>query len=205
RAPLIRYGTSFVLSNTFLEEGGEVIVGVPQLYVETSLGRPSDEGIQQRERGLDTVVRVQGYVRDLILGVSYLNSGRTELRNFAAGRMAFRGIDGRWMYRGVELRGEWIDGRPFVGVFSPVSTRGGYLDAIVHEPFMGPVTAVARVEKLDYPAGQFSAFLKRFTAGARVRVTPWLVAQANFVRQPGGLADGRDQAMDVAFTVTRRF
>ena len=40
---------------------------------------------------------------------------------------------------------------------------------------------LARVEKLDYPAGTFSVFLKRFTAGARVRVTPWLVAQTNFV------------------------
>jgi hypothetical protein len=201
RAPLIRYGTNFALSNTFLESGGELLVGVPQLYVQTTLGVPNDEGAERRKRGLDTVVRAQGYYRDLIVGASYLHTKPSDRRSFVSGRMIFRGVDARWMRGGVEVRGEWIDGRPFSGV----ATRGGYLDTIVHKPAMGPVTAVARVERLDYDAGRFSAYYRRLTLGARVRVTPWLVAQTNFLRQPGQLAGGRDHALDVAFTFSHRF
>ena len=69
------------------------------------------------------------------------------------------------MMGGVQVRGEWIDGRSFAGT----RTYGGYADLIVHRPFMGPVTAVARAEKLDYLAGQRSSFPRRYTAGARVR------------------------------------
>jgi hypothetical protein len=105
------------------------------------------------------------------------------------------------MHGGLELRGEWIDGRPFDGV----TTRGGYLDALVHRPWLGPVTAVARIERLDYDAGPFSEHRVRATVGARVRVTTWLVAQVNAVHQPDGLADNRRQSADVALTFSRRF
>jgi hypothetical protein len=201
RAPLIRYGTNFALSNNFLEAGGEVLVGVPSLFVQATLGVPQDEGAQTRTSGLDTVVRVQGYAAGAILGVSYLRTQPSDRRPFVRGDMNFRGVDARWAYRGVELRGEWIDGRPF----DNVATRGGYVDAFVHKPFMGPVTAVARVERLDYDAGIFSKYLKRLTVGARVRIRPWLVGQVNLIREPGGLALGRDNALDVAVTFSRRF
>ncbi len=201
RAPLIRYGTNFALSNTFLESGGEVLVGVPRLYVQTTLGVPNDEGAQRRRHGLDTVVRAQGYFRGLIVGASYLHTKPSDRRSFVTGEMVFRGVDARWMRSGLELRGEWIDGRPFDGV----ATSGGYLDAIIHKPAMGPVTAVARIERLDYDAGARSRYYRRLTLGTRVRVASWLVAQTNFVRQPGGLAESRDHALDVAFTFSRRF
>lgn len=201
RAPLIRYGTNFALSNMFLETGAELLVGVPKLYLQTSLGAPADEGDARRRSGFDRVVRVQGYVKDAIVGVSYLHSQPSDRRSFVKGDMSFRGVDLRWMRGGVEMRGEWIDGQPF----NTVTTRGGYLDGIVHVPAMGPVTAVARVERLDYDAGPFSMYLKRLTVGGRVRVRPWLVGQVNLVRQPGGLGEGRDHALDVAFTFTRRF
>lgn len=198
RAPLVRYGTNFALSNNFLEAGAELFVGVPSLYVQGTLGVPSDEGPWQRQDGLDAVVRVQGYARGFIVGASYLHTQPSDRRSFVRGDMVFRGVDGRWTAGRVEIRGEWLDGRPF----DNVATRGGYLDGFVR---IGPVTAVARVEKLDYDAGRFSQYFKRMTAGARVRIRPWLVAQANVVRQPGELADGRDHAVDIAVTLTRRF
>lgn len=201
RAPLIRYGTNFALSNTFLESGGELLVGIPALYVQTTIGMPSDEGKDRRKRGLDAVVRAQGYYRGLIVGTSFLHTEPSDRRSFVSGKMIFRGVDARWMRSGLELRGEWIDGRPWSGV----ATSGGYLDAIIHKAAMGPVTAVARIERLDYDAGRFSAYYRRLTIGARVRVTSWLVGQANFVRQPGGLSDGRDHAFDVALTYSHRF
>jgi hypothetical protein len=201
RAPLVRYGTNFGLSNTFLEAGADIVAGIPALYVETSVGVPHDEGRDRRARGLDSVVRVQGYYRDFILGASYLRSKPSDRRPFVHGDMSFRGLDGRWMRDGIELRGEWIDGRPF----DDVLTRGGYLDAIVHRPSMGPVTGVARVERVDYDAGPFSFDLRRLTVGARVRLASWLVGQVNVVRQPGGLSENRNHAVDVAFTISRRF
>jgi len=201
RAPSIRYGEYFALSNTFFEAGADVVVGRPALYAEASLGVPQDEGAMRRADGVDQVIRAQGYYRDLILGASYLRTRPSDPRPFAQGRMVFRGVDGRWMRSGVELRCEWIDGRPFDGV----STLGGYLDALVHYPQMGPVTAVARVERLDYDAGPFSEYLKRLTMGARVRAASWLVVQANVIREPAGLAKPRDQAIDLAVTFTRRF
>jgi acetyl-CoA acyltransferase len=34
---------------------------------------------------------------------------------FAFGKNVFTGVDVRWMHKGVQLRGEWITGRPFDG------------------------------------------------------------------------------------------
>src|SRR5262245_50418522 len=66
--------------------------------------------------------------------------------DFAKGRAVFTGVDVRWMYNGIQLRGEFLSGRPFDGT----TTTGGYIDLLVHRVGMGPVTAVARLERLDY-------------------------------------------------------
>ena len=52
RAPLIRYGEDFALSNTFMEGGVNVIAGSPRLYAETSLGVPLDEGLLAAQAGV---------------------------------------------------------------------------------------------------------------------------------------------------------
>jgi hypothetical protein len=201
RAPLLRYGRNFALANTFLETGAEVVVGIPAAQFEFSAGVPGDQGPFQRRDGFDQVARAQAYFRGAIIGASYLRSLPSDPRPFATGHMTFGGVDGRWMLAGVELRGEWIDGRPF----DHVSTRGGYLDAIVHNPRMGPLTALARVERLDYDAGPFSAYFKRLTAGGRLRLTTSISAAVNLVLQPETVGQLRDAAMDVAVTFSRRF
>jgi hypothetical protein len=203
RAPLIRYGQVFALSNTFMELGVSVIAGWPQLYAETSLGIPQDEGVMKRRPGLGTIVRVQGYYKAAIVGASRIHTGRDEsLGAFAAGRAAFNGIDARWSGGGVLLRGEWIAGRPF----DRVHTRGGYVDLIVHRIGMGPVTAVARAERLDYTATSRarSLDLRRFTAGARVRIGSCLSGVVNIIHQPAGLAAGRSNVLDAGLTCTVR-
>jgi hypothetical protein len=43
RAPLIRYDGYFALSNTYLEDGVEMVAGLPQLYVATSVSAPADD------------------------------------------------------------------------------------------------------------------------------------------------------------------
>jgi len=203
RAPLIRYGDRFALSTTSMEGGVSVIAGSPRLYAETSFGVPQDEGTLLRRQGLDFTVRVQGYYKSVIAGASHIDTGRDKsLGSFAAGRAAFNGIDGRWSSSGVQLRGEWISGHPF----DAVATRGGYLDLIVHRVGMGPVTAVARIERLDYDAfvPAFSLYLHRFTAGARVRL-PWcLSGQLNVMHQPTGLAAGRTNVLDAGLSCTVR-
>jgi hypothetical protein len=201
RAPLIRYGENFALSNTFMEAGANVLVGTPSLQLEASLGTPLDEGEAHRRRGLDTVIRAQTYYHSLILGASYLGTPRSDPRPFALGRMAFQGLDGRWMRGGVQLRGEWIVGRPFDGV----ETRGGYLDVLVHELGMGPVTAVGRIERLDYDAGRFSRYLRRLTAGAHVRVTRNITAQLNLLQPLWRTPVPHRTALDVGLTYSRRF
>ena len=149
RAPLVRYGQFFALSNTAMEGGGSVVAGSPRLYAETSLGVPLDEGNQQRRQELSASVRVQGYYKSLIAGASHLDTGRDKsLGSFASGRAVFSGVDARWSGGGVQVRGEWIFGHPFEGV----DTSGGYIDLIVHRVGMGPLTAAVRAERLDYTA-----------------------------------------------------
>jgi hypothetical protein len=105
------------------------------------------------------------------------------------------------MQGGVQLRGEWLFGRSFDGV----STHGGYLDAIVHRAGMGPVTAVARIEQLDYEAGPFSTFVRRVTLGGRIRLPATLAVQINLTHQRPGFASGEATAVDVSVTKTARF
>jgi len=201
RAPLIRYGGNFALSNTSFETGANILVGIPALSVETSVGTPMDAGDNGRPQTLDGVVRVQGVYRSLIVGSSYLNTRTYPMGDFVQGRMLFRGVDVRWMHAGLQLRGEWIDGRSFDGV----ATRGGYADVLLHVRAMGPVTAVARVEKLDYDAGPFSFYDKRYVVGARIGVARYTFVQFNLLHQPGGLPTGRTLAFDASITRTVRF
>jgi hypothetical protein len=112
-----------------------------------TLGRPSDAGeALLRRPGADVVVRGQAYHGGLLVGVSHVRSETYGPVAVASGQMVFTGVDFRWMRGGVQLRGEWLAGRPWSGT----RTVGGYLDALVHRPFMGPVTLVTRVETLDY-------------------------------------------------------
>jgi hypothetical protein len=105
------------------------------------------------------------------------------------------------MKGGVQLRGEWLAGRPFDGTH----TTGGYLDVLVHRRRMGPVTAVARFEALDYAAGRFSQYQRRATIGARIRVTQGLAAHVNLMHHPGALYTSTETAADVALTYTLRY
>ena len=78
----------------------------------------------------------------------------------------------RWMGAGVQLRGEWLGGRPFDGT----TTTGGYVDLIVHRPFMGPFTALARAERLAYAAPDpYALYSQRYSTGARLRIWKGLV------------------------------
>jgi hypothetical protein len=201
RPPLIRYGREFALSNTSLEAGVNLIAGVPQLYGEASFAAPSDEGELHRHRGLDTTLRVQGYYKGIVAGMSRLHSAHNrELDAFAYGDQTFTGFDARWMYAGLQMRGEWIFGASFEGV----RTKGGYIDLSVHRRAFGAITPVARIERLDYDAGPFSFYDRRFTAGARVHLLQWLTGQINVIHQPGGLATGRVNVVDAGFTVSVR-
>ena len=209
RAPLLRYEGYWSLTNNFLERGVDVVVGTPRLSVEASLGAPEDIGAMKRRPGLDRVVRVQGYVQNLVLGVSHLNA-EPNAPSWAKGRMAFTGVDARWTHSGVQLRGEWINGQPW----DTTATHAWYLDAMVHRPFMGPVTAVFRSEQLDYSSvlpftykdtpGLTAWQGRRQTAGGRVRLPGGLTAQLNVLRQSDLLAEYGRTAIDVALTYSIR-
>ena len=69
---------------------------------------------------------------------------------------------------------------------------------------MGPVTAVMRAERLDYTAGRFSSYPRRYTAGARVRLSSNLTGQLNVVHQPTDVRLHAISAIDVALTVSAR-
>ena len=196
RAPLIRYDGYFALSNNFLENGADVIVGVPQLYFEASFGAPGDVGDAQRRNGLDTVLRTQGYYRHWIVGVSHIKTQPYQPIFFARGDAEFTGVDVRWAYDGFLVRGEWITGRPFDGT----TTDGWYADLMIHRVFMGPVTAVARVERLDYdtPVTEFIMRGNRETIGAKVRLPRGFTAQVNLLHQSGSIPTHRPTTLDIA-------
>jgi hypothetical protein len=202
RAPLVRYDGYFALSNNFLEHGVDVMLGTPGLSVETSVGRPADIGLARRP-GIDAIVRVQGYVAGLIIGASHIRTQPYQPAEFATGRAEFTGLDARFTRSGVTLRGELVAGRPFAGV----TTVGWYGDAILHRVAMGPLTAVARVEQLDYdtPFVAFALHTKRQTLGARVRLRDALSLQVNLLHQTGQLnSEYGPVALDVGFTWTVR-
>lgn len=201
RAPLIRYDGYFALSNDFLEQGVDAIVGVPRFTVETSVGTPGDVGTAVRPSSVDTVVRAQSYAGRFIAGVSYIRTLPYQNPLFAHGHAEFTGIDLRWMYSGIQLRGEWLTGHPFDGT----STTGWYADALVHHVGMGPVTAVARVENLDYEtAPPFDLHAKRQTVGVTIRVIQQLGLQVNLTHQSGGAATFTSKALDVGVTYSMR-
>jgi hypothetical protein len=201
RSPLIRYDDNFALSNTFLEHGADVIVGVPQLYVETSVGVPADVGDVRRRSGFDSVVRAQGYYGSWIVGASYIRTQPTQPESFAKGRAEFTGVDLRWTRDGVLVRGEWITGQPFDGT----TTDGWYADLLLHRAAMGPVTAVLRAEQLTYHAiPEFALHETRVTVGAKVRLPRGFTAQANLIRQSGNLPSYRPTPIDLALTYSFR-
>jgi len=204
RAPLIRYGGYWAVSNNFLETGASVVAGTPRLYGEFSLGVPEDEDDLHRAHGVDRVGRVQASVGDAIVGASYIHTQPFREQPWAHGDTEFAGVDARWMRGGVQLRGEFINGHPFAGT----RTYGGYADVLVHRQFMGPVTAVLRAERLDYLAGRFSSFPRRYTTGAKVRLSSLLVTQINVLHEPayneGAAREAADTALDVALTFSLR-
>ncbi len=201
RAPLMRYDDYFALSNDFLEHGVDAIVGVPRFTVEASLGTPADVGTAVRRSGVDTVVRVQSSNGPLIAGASYIRTSPYQSPFFAKGRTEFTGVDLRWAHSGLQLRGEWLTGRPFDGT----TTTGWYADAIVHYVGMGPVTAVARLDYLTYVAAPpFDVHARRQTIGARVRIVEPLALQVNLMHQSGAVGQFARAALDVGVTYSVR-
>jgi hypothetical protein len=194
RAPLIRYDGYFAISNNFLEHGISVAAGWPRLTVEGSLGVPADVGAARRRGGVDTVIRVQHHAGPLNVGASFVRTLPYQPRTFARGRAIFGGVDVRWMRGGLQLRGEWLGGRPFDGT----TTTGWYADALLHRAGMGPVTAFGRVERLDYDANPpFDLRATRQTIGARVRIAHGLAIHANLVAQTGRIARTAATALDL--------
>jgi hypothetical protein len=198
---LIRYDGYFAISNNFLEHGVSVVAGVPRLTVEGSLGAPADAGTAERRRGVDAVVRAQHHTGPLIVGASFVRTLPYQSPTFARGHALFGGVDVRWMRGGLQLRGEWLGGRPFDGT----TTTGWYADAILHRVGMGPVTALARVERLAYDANPpFAMYAARQTVGARVRLVHGLAVQANLVAQTGAIARRASTALDVGIVYSVR-
>lgn len=201
RPPLIRYGDYYALSSGYLEHGIDVVVGVPRFWGEVSVGRPADVGDAIRRPGTDTVLRAQGALGALIVGASFVNTTPYLPERFASGRALFGGVDARWMYAGVQLRGEWIGGRPFDGT----STTGGYVDLIVHRPSMGPVTALVRAERLDYATiSPFALYTHRYTAAGRVRLWQGVAVSTGVSHQGGQLTQSRRTAVDLGVSYTFR-
>lgn len=197
RAPLIRYGEYFALSNTYLEHGAEVVVGVPRVSVEASVGVPADVGEAIRRDGVSSVVRAQAVAGAWILGGSYIDTTPYLPERFARGRTRFGGVDVRWMAGGVLVRGEWIGGQPFEGT----RTTGGYADLIVHRPAMGPVTLFGRAERLAYEADPpRDLYTHRYTAGARIRLWRTIAASVGVVHQAGERTQRDRTALDVGVT-----
>jgi hypothetical protein len=200
RAPLIRYDDYYALSNNFLEQGADVVVGTPRFSLETSVGVPGDVGEATRRQGVDAVVRGQGAVGPMIVGLSYITTSPNLPASFAHGHAVFTGVDARWMRDGVQVRGEWLWGQPFDGT----TTTGGYVDLIVHRPSMGPVTAVARAERTAYEApAPFALNAQRYSAGGRIRLFDRLSAQVVLLRQTHSLSDHR-LALDLGLTYSLR-
>jgi hypothetical protein len=168
------------------------------------VGTPHDIGVVSRAEGVDSSVRVQGYYGPVIVGASHTNSEPYMRGSFVRGRSTFTGVDVRFMHDGIQVRGEWLSGHPFVG--TGVRTDGWYVDALVHRLGMGPVTAVARIESMNYLARPPRARqADRFLTGARVRLPGPVTIQLNYVNQRGDLERAKDHSLDLGVTYSFRY
>ena len=177
--------------------------GIPRLFVEASLGKPHDVGSSRRRDGTDGSVRVQAYQGPFIVGVSHARSEPYLPSSFAKGRQTFTGTDVRWTHpSGVQLRGEFLHGHSY----PRVTTNGWYVDGFAHHVGMGPFTAVARVESLDYIAtAPFARATDRLTLGTRVRLPGFVTVQVNYMRQNGDLPRVHDSSIDFTMTYSVRY
>ena len=198
RAPLMRNSYYWALSNNYTETGASVVAGTTWLSAEATAAVPTDVDEYSRRKGLDRIIRVQAAGGPLIAGVSYIRTRPSAVRFFAKGETEFTGADLRWMKSGLQVRGEFIQGRPFLGA----KTRAAYADVLLHRPEMGAITTIARIERLDYFAGPFSEFPRRYTLGVRVRMTHGLTAQVNYIHQPHDSADADSGFRSVDISVT---
>ena len=146
RAPLIRYDDYFALSNNFLEHGADLIVGAPRRSSKRASACRPTSAWRTAGPGIDTVIRGQAYYGSAIVGVSYNRALPTSPSPLRKDEPVFTGVDFRWMHGGVQVRGEWITGQPFDGT----TTTGATWICWFIASGMGPVTAVARLEQLDY-------------------------------------------------------
>ena len=213
RAPLIRSAYYWTVNSTMLDRGMDVSVGTAHLSAEVSVGTPADnDAAFKRLSGLGSVVHVQAYFKNLIVGASHIHS-----KSYASeweenpGRMDFSSVDVRWSFPGIQFRGEWIFGKEWQNDDS--KTRGGYLDTIVHTRLMGPVTAVLRTEKLNWSYSETDESGAaapsewrglRQTVGARVRIPGGLTAQFNVLRHSKLAAYEKQTAFDMALTYSIR-
>jgi hypothetical protein len=198
RPPLIRYGEYWGLSAGYLEHGVDVLVGVPQLSLEMSVGRPGDVGEVLRRPGWTGSLRAEGSAGPWIVGASFVNTMPYDPIAYAPGRTHFGGIDARWMRAGVQFRGEWLFGQ-----YSDIATTtGGYLDAIVHTRAMGRVTALARAERLDYATmpEEYGLLTHRYSAAARLRAWQGLSFSLGATHQGGQQTQERRTAVDLGIT-----
>ena len=213
RAPIIRSAYYWTVNNTMLERGVDLSVGTAHVSAEVSVGTPGDNNpAYKRRSGLGSVVHVQGYFKNVIVGASHIDTESYPSEWIAnPGRMKFSSVDARWSIPGLQLRGEWIFGKEFTNDIA--TTKGGYVDAIVHPRFMGPVTAVLRTEKLDWHYMEFhddgTSELDlwqgyRQTVGARVRIPGGATAQFNVLRHSQNTAYDRRTAFDMAITYSIR-
>jgi len=222
RNPLVRYDDFFALSSTFFEHGADLVVGSPRASLEASVGAPGDVGEHTRTAGVDTVLRGQAVVGSFIIGASVIRTRphlphadlesepsiagaiedeEEEAHEPAAGTAAFGGVDVRWMRGGVQLRGELVAGRPFDGA----RTHGGYVDLIVHRPFMGPITAALRAERIasrDLGISVLSG--ARYTAATRVRLPRGFFAHLGIVHNTASLPARRATAVDAGVSYSVR-
>jgi hypothetical protein len=194
RPPLVRYGYYQGVSNYWIEGGVDYFVGPPQLQLEASLGTPQEA--DPARRGLDTALRVQGYRGPVILGASYLKTHPSSSAGSIHGSGQFTGVDARWMRNGLQLRCEWIHGSNFAGARS----QGWYVDALIHRPGLGLVTPILRYEEYRFTMPGHPVDWQRWTAGARVRITPSRAGSINLI-----LIHGWNGALDVGVTHTVRF
>jgi hypothetical protein len=192
RPPLIRYGYYRGVSNYWIEGGVDYFIGPPQLQLEASLGTPQEA--DKERHGVDAALRIQGYRGPVILGASYLTTHPSAYGGPIHGSGHYTGVDARWMQSGLQLHGEWIHGANFAGARS----SGWYIDALAHRRGLGPVTPVLRYEEYRFSMPGEKEAWRRWTVGARVRITPSLAASLNLIH-------GWNGAFDVGVTHTVRF
>ena len=202
--PLAR-GEYFTMGVNWGVPGVRFNGGTPNLRLEAAAFGGQASGIWgNRENISGGSLRMQGYTKDLILGISrWDGTASAQFGHPTRGGVHYTGVDLRYTRPHLLIRGEYLFGQ-----MADENQQGAYLDFYYHLPKFHRWTLVARAE--NFRSDTHDPWSSQFTFGARYTLSREWVAAVNWRVNNGSTAGGNvwtpptARSGDVLFQIFRK-